>query len=79
MSEVKNCYTCKNRREIPGDAHSQCIHHKGPTEMIHIIIGTGQTVMGIEYQRYGYDQGWFFFPMNYDPIWMIKCDEHEQK
>ena len=51
-----NCYECTHRREIPGDAHSQCTN-------------PDPTMKGNEY---GIRQGWFFYPYNYDPVWMTK-------
>lgn len=53
------CYSCKNRRSIPGDTHSQCIFEwQGlPTENIPVHQGGPRT------------HQWFRFPLNYDPVW----------
>ena len=54
MSSSTSCYECKNRREIPGDCHSQCVKPDAS------MIGN----------KHGIKNGWFMYPFNYDPIWM---------
>jgi hypothetical protein len=65
MSDNKkpNCYDCLHRREIPGDAHSNCIN-------------TGAKVKG---NAHGIRSGWFFWPVNFDPVWLESCDGFEKK
>jgi len=58
-----NCYKCKHRKPIIGDAHSQC-------ENIHA---------NAKGNRYGIQNGWFFWPLNFDPVWLISCDGFEEK
>ena len=63
-NDVTNCYQCKHRRTIPGDAHTQCV--KPDPEM------TGDD--------YGIRSGWFAYPYNFDPIWKTKdCSNFESK
>lgn len=58
------CYSCKHRRTIPGDAHTQCI--KPDPEM------KGST--------YGRRSGWFYYPINFDPVWKEKlCANYEEE
>jgi len=57
--EIKpNCYKCKYRGTIPGDAHSTC----------------SNTRANVEGDDYGKRSGWFNYPLNFDPTWLIKCD-----
>lgn len=56
-----DCYKCKHRREIAGDAHSEC------------ACKTAK-VKGNEYGR---RKGWFFWPLNFDPTWLEECDGFE--
>ena len=57
-----NCYECKFRGEIPGDCHSSCSN-------------THAKVVGAKHGRVN---GWFYWPVNFDPIWLEKCDGFER-
>lgn len=52
------CYTCKYRKNIPGDCHSSC----------------GNQLATVKADPYGIRKGWFFHPFNFDPIWLRYCD-----
>ena len=52
-----DCYSCRYRRGVPGDAHSSCAHPH-PTAKGH---------------PRGIAMGWFNFPWNFDPIWLLEC------
>jgi len=59
-----NCIKCKHRRSIPGDCHISCV--KPDLNMIG--------------NSHGISHGWFFYPFNFDPIWMAKeCSTFEEK
>lgn len=58
-----NCYKCKYRGEIPGDAHSRC----------------GNIQAKVEGDSYGIKKGWFFWPLNFDPVWLENCDGFKKK
>ena len=60
MSEKPNCYYCVHRRNYPGDAHSWC---NNPTAKV-----TGDA--------HGISMGWFMWPVNFDPVWLISCDSY---
>jgi len=63
-SAINECYSCKYRRSIPGDAHSQCIN---PDPKM-----TGR--------EGGIRNGWFYYPINFDPVWKQKeCNNYETK
>ena len=53
-----NCYKCKYRGTIPGDCHSSCSNTKA------IVEG----------DLHGIRNGWFFYPLNFDPVWLEECD-----
>lgn len=55
-----NCYECIHRGDLPGNAHSHCNN----------ILGVGV----MEANTYGVKMGWFLWPYNFDPVWLIKCD-----
>lgn len=54
----KQCRDCRYRRDIPGDAHSQCVFPWGQSE--------SDPPKG---NRIGREGGWYMFPWNYDPVW----------
>lgn len=58
-----NCYECKYRGELVGDAHSAC----------HNLIAN------VKANPHGVKNGWFFHPVNFDPTWLEKCDGFKQK
>jgi hypothetical protein len=69
MSKVKSksmcgaCYSCVYRGTIPGDAHSKCTNKNA-------------NVTGVEH---GIRSGWFMWPFNFDPVWLISCDGYKEK
>ena len=67
MSNKPNCYECEYRGIIPGDAHSCCRHPGKATEL------------NIKGDPHGVRCGWFMWPMNFDPIWLLNCDGFKQK
>jgi hypothetical protein len=59
-----NCYSCKNKRDVPGNCHIQCAN-------------PDPEMKGNEH---GIKNGWFFYPMLFDPTWMAKqCSNYEVK
>lgn len=63
---INACYKCTFRGTIPGNCHSRCTH---PTPFNINVTGN----------KYGMEQGWFFYPFNFDPTWLITCDGFEDK
>lgn len=55
------CYSCRYRRDIPGDQHSLCMN----------------TSAMVEGNAHGIRMGWFIWPVNFDPVWLISCDGHD--
>jgi hypothetical protein len=61
--EKPNCLECIHRNTIPGDCHSRCNNVNAKVE--------GHEV--------GIQGGWFRWPINFDPTWLIKCDGFDKK
>jgi len=58
------CYSCKHRRTIPCNAHIRCA--KPDPDM--------------EGNPHGVNNGWFNYPVCFDPIWIDKeCVNFEAK
>jgi hypothetical protein len=86
-----NCYQCIHRREAVGSAHSTCVHPEAlsaakshPVAELFAILGSvgrgpGLNVraMGVEGHPHGVRMGWFNWPINFDPVWLNKCDGFE--
>jgi hypothetical protein len=83
-----SCHDCIHHRTIPGDAHIQCAHPKiNPVETLltPLLLMSGSqnspdmkrlNVMG---DRTGIRRGWFNWPLNFDPVWLLTCDGFEGK
>lgn len=56
----KTCYQCIHRGSVPGDTHSLC--------KLNWATSFHPPPQGSEH---GKEKGWWFFPFNFDPIWMI--------
>lgn len=86
--EKPNCYKCKHRGNVPGDAHSCCVHpeiKKNVTEEMYAALGIGgisspsAAKFKIQANSHGVQQGWFMWPVNFDPVWLENCDGFEEK
>lgn len=58
-----NCYKCVHRSSVPGDAHSRCNNHSAN------VVGN----------KHGIKNGWFFWPVNFDPVWLEDCNGFSDK
>lgn len=87
-----NCYECTYRRNIPGDAHSSCVHPDNGAdadsdffELMSLLGGVGRTVVktlsGLKVigDPHGIRNGWFNWPFNFDPVWLNECNGFKQK
>ena len=52
------CYECKHSRPIEGDCHIKCANKDATVTGHHI----------------GKENGWFLWPVNFDPSWLVHCD-----
>ena len=57
------CYGCAHRQNVPGDAHSACGNHEANVTAL----------------THGIVEGWFFWPFNFDPVWLTSCDGFQEK
>lgn len=69
---MSKCYQCVYRGDLPGDCHSQCM--KGLSAL------NGKTDMPkVKGSDHGIMSGWFFWPFNFDPIWLESCNSFKAK
>jgi len=83
-----NCYNCKWRGTIPGDAHFRCLHPEvkiddNPIGALMDMLGgkANQAIkkLHITGNPAGIRRGWFHWPANFDPVWLLTCDGFEKK
>ena len=82
-----NCYECRWRGDLPGDAHSCCNHPalkagNGAAQWIALqaFYVSGQfEPWNVTADPHGIKNGWFLWPINFDPIWLLSCDGFQWK
>jgi len=89
--EIKkpNCYECEYRGSVPGSAHSTCDHPKILEKNSNVFGAMFQVMQGkfkqiskdleIKYHVHGFKNGWFFWPADFDPTWLLSCNGFKKK
>ena len=63
-----NCYNCGYRGELPSNAHSRCKFDWAKSDL--------SEPQG---KAWGIQHGWWHFPVNFDPVWMLgECEAHSE-
>ena len=84
---LTNCYDCDYRRSIPGDVHSACIHPAitvadralAPLFMANDQRRGAALLLNVVGNGYGIKNGWFMWPVNFDPVWLKSCNGFKLK
>jgi len=84
MERRPDCYRCVHRRPLPGNTHSKCAHpstaaiHAHPLIAIAGVNGGLPSIsperLGVSCHPHGEAKGWFSWPVNYDPVWLLTCN-----
>ena len=84
-----NCYQCKHRDCVSYSAHSQCKHPildvieaSQFIPLLYMMKGLRspfEKKLNVTYNQHGFNNGWFFWPINFDPVWLYTCDGFEEK
>lgn len=62
-NKTNECYYCKYRREVPGNAHIKCV----------------QPDANMSGYPHGIENRWFMYPHLFDPVWKTKdCSNFEE-
>ena len=84
---------CKHVRSIVGEAHIKCDHpsllkHRARllTEMLTMFRANKRSTfldilmeeLGVEAVQTGIENGWFNWPLNFAPVWLVNCDSFEE-
>lgn len=79
-----NCRNCKYHQPIPGNAHISCHHPetKGYSALFSLVFVSRAEVKYNELKvvgdKYGVEQGWCIWPVNFDPVWIKECSGYEK-
>ena len=68
-----DCYKCKFRGTIPGDAHSCCNYPGTSADVVDFVLGKNSHIakkLNIRGNAHGVRNGWFMWPVNFDPVWL---------
>lgn len=81
-----NCHECRHRGTVLGSCHSSCHHpevksaHDDPMlGAFAILAGVGRVdpmvvkALGVTGHPHGIRSGWFNWPWNFDPTWLLTC------
>lgn len=74
---MNECYKCKYRGNVPGDAHSCCRYPGNETGIFDIFSKKNtqnRKKLNIQAETHGIKNGWFLWPVNFDPVWLTNCD-----
>jgi hypothetical protein len=58
MSNKPDCMKCVFKMRVPGDCHIQCTNE----------------IAKVTANPAGVRMGWFCYPFNFDPTWLVTCD-----
>lgn len=58
-----DCYSCIYQKELSYSCHSECANHEAK----------------VSANPHGIKNGWFMWPINFDPCWLESCDGFSQR
>jgi len=78
---TNNCHQCSFKGEIPGSAHISCNNEKASLlDLIDVLKGTQNiSKLEITYDPEAVKKGYFLWPIDFDPIWLKKCQGFTEK
>lgn len=82
-----DCYNCRFRDKIPGDAHIRCTAIKSVATpeklvMLELLLSIGKVELInketseplVKLNAHGVKRGWAAWPLNFDPCWVEACE-----
>jgi len=80
---MNECYECKYKGNVPGSCHSSCEYplakESGFASAMVILrmgwvhVGEGGNGILVKGATHGIKNGWFNWPMDFDPCWLERC------
>ena len=80
--EKPDCYNCIHRGHAVGSAHSRCDYPGTDTGMLSLFASENRSLavaLNIRGNFHGIRNGWFLWPVNFDPTWLENCDGFTEK
>jgi hypothetical protein len=86
-----NCHNCIHHRTLPGNAHIECdvpLFDQAAMLLIwmHSLTSKGNMIyksyddsFEVELNSTGIKGGWAMWPINFDPIWIVRCTRYKEK
>jgi hypothetical protein len=82
----QSCYNCKYRQDVAGSCHSTCTSPYADTKApVYFMLQQAKSLQTsddsfiIEGDEHGIRNGWFMWPIDFDPVWVEKCTGFERK
>jgi len=74
-----NCYECRYRKDMTYSVHSTCEHPEAMASIKLLVLAAmlGKEIpnpLNIVGNEHGVKMGWFFWPIDFDPVWLERCD-----
>ena len=69
-----DCHQCQHVKSIPGDCHIACNHPEVQLAGGSLAMFLHPRALNIKGNPHGIRNGWFFWPINFDPTWLENCD-----
>jgi len=64
INYMNECHYCIHKKNVPGNTHIQCVKPDS----------------NIKGSEHGFKNGWFFYPLIFDPVWKLNdCNNYENK
>ncbi len=79
---MPDCYKCKYRGMVAGSAHSCCEYPGNDTGILSFFEPKNKenvVKLGIKGHPQGIRSGWFMWPVNFDPTWLMECNGFKEK
>jgi len=76
-----DCYKCEYRGTIPGDCHTRCCYPGLKNGLFDMFEDNSEirAKLNIKGNAHGIRSGWFYWPCNFDPVWLENCDGFKQR
>jgi len=72
-----DCYKCKHREVSFWSCHSRCAHPQAPKNFAE--AASRDNALNIQGSAHGFVNGWFCWPEDFDPVWLLQCNGFDPK
>lgn len=87
LAGTPDCRKCEHQRGVLGSTHSACHHpsiqREHGMELLAVLGGlpdlNAASRLGVTCHAHGLRSGWFAWPYNYDPVWLLSCNGFQER